>query len=448
MDTCVGGRPVASPGMRYRWAVRWSVVAMVLAAVLVSARPAAAHTAFESSVPADGDVVDVVVSEVVIRFTGEATPTGEGFTVLDPTGVVRSPSSVATDDNKVFVLAFEPPLAGGPVGVRWVVRAQDAHPIDGSFSFTVTAPPPTTTPPSTVAPTTTATAASTAAPETTVAPEAVSTTTMVTDHGSEAAGVSLDEFLAADASTPGEGRQLVGRIGAYLGVIGAVGGLAFIGFTLRGTRREIDAVLVAVAGLGVLTAIGAGLEYWGWLAQIDGSFFGELTSTPGLAMALRFAGGTIIAGSIVATRQPPPIETAPSDVGAVSLRRWDPRTAPLALAGGALLVGSFWFDGHSVSEGPRVVHAAVNSVHVVAAAVWAAGVAALLGVLVARRRRGGTEPGCGAGGAVLVGRCGLSGGDGARRCRHGGDRPRCTRRAHLDRVGQDAVAQDGRGGSG
>ncbi|NNE73446.1 MAG: CopD family protein, partial [Acidimicrobiales bacterium] len=53
-----------------------------------------------------------------------------------------------------------------------------------------------------------------------------------------------------------------------------------------------------------------------------------------------------------------------------------------------LLVVSFWFDGHTASEGPRIVHAAVNSVHVVAAAVWAGGVVALLAVVVGRRRGG------------------------------------------------------------
>ncbi len=52
---------------------------------------------------------------------------------------VRSalPSAVTTGDGTVFRLSFEPPLDGGQVGVRWSVRAGDAHPIEGSFSFTV-----------------------------------------------------------------------------------------------------------------------------------------------------------------------------------------------------------------------------------------------------------------------------------------------------------------------
>ena len=69
------------------------------------------------------------------------------------------------------------------------------------------------------------------------------------------------------------------------------------------------------------------------------------------------------------------------------VQRWDPRSTPVAWVGAALLVASFWFDGHTVSDGPRIVHAAVNSVHVVAAAVWVGGMISLLAVLVTRHRR-------------------------------------------------------------
>ena len=417
--------------MLSRRLVQWAIAFVaLLAGVLAFSSPVAAHTDFESSTPADGDVVDEIVDEITIRFTAEAKPAGEGFTVLDPTGTVREPSTVTTDDDKVFVLGFDPPLAGGPIGVRWMVQAGDAHPIDGSFSFTVTAPAPTS-PPTTGAPSTTAEPETTDVPETTqvpvtsavpdsTAPTTVtpSTTEDVTAEaagdapaastpptgGDDTSGVSLEEFLATESSTSGEGRQLAGRAGSYLGLIGAIGGMAFLGFTLRGTRREIDAALVALVGLGLLTAAGAGLEYWGWLQQSEGTFFGEMTSTPGLAMTLRVAGGLVIAGALATVvwsfsdgdRQGRPArslsasaltDTRPSDLDADPMERWDPRSAPVAWFGAALLVASFWFDGHTVSEGPRIVHAAVNSIHVVAAAVWVGGVISLLALLVSRQRR-------------------------------------------------------------
>ena len=213
----------------------------------------------------------------------------------------------------------------------------------------------------------------------------------------------MEEFLATESSTAGEGRQLAGRTGSYLGVMGAIGGLAFLASTLRGRRSEIDMMLTAVAVLGVLTAVGAGIEYWGWLAQSEGTVFGEMTSTPGVAMTLRIVGGFVIAAALVAAvwrtsganRQQPvrPLSAAvlteaehPA-ADADPVRRWDPRSSPVAWVGAALLIVSFWFDGHTVSEGPRIVHAAVNSVHVLAAAVWVGGVISLLAVLVTRHRR-------------------------------------------------------------
>lgn len=42
-------------------------------------------------------------------------------------------------------LRFDEPLAGGDIGLRWMVAAPDAHPIGGSFSFTVTAAAPART---------------------------------------------------------------------------------------------------------------------------------------------------------------------------------------------------------------------------------------------------------------------------------------------------------------
>jgi copper transport protein len=79
------------------------------------------------------------VSEVVIIFTGEAEPTGEGFVALDPTRGVRSPDEVVARSGSEWLLRFDPPLSGGEVAIRWTVKAPDAHAISGGFSFTVTA---------------------------------------------------------------------------------------------------------------------------------------------------------------------------------------------------------------------------------------------------------------------------------------------------------------------
>jgi len=106
----------------------------------------AAHTDFDYSLPTEGASVGEPVSEVTVAFTLPVTLVGNGFEVLDPQENLLMPFAV-TDDDTVFRLQFDPPLAGGDVGVRYSVTAEDGHVLSGSFSFTVSvdAPPPTTT---------------------------------------------------------------------------------------------------------------------------------------------------------------------------------------------------------------------------------------------------------------------------------------------------------------
>ena len=120
--------------------------AFLLVGALVLLLPVAAwaHTEFESSTPADQELVDSPVSEIVVAFTLPVTIVGNGFEVLDPQGNVVSPS-VETDDDTTFTLVLAEPLAGGDVGVRYEVAAEDGHVLAGGFSFTITAPAITTT---------------------------------------------------------------------------------------------------------------------------------------------------------------------------------------------------------------------------------------------------------------------------------------------------------------
>jgi len=405
-------------------------VIAALSVLLVTGQSVSAHIDFESSTPADGEVIEAPVSEIIIRFTGQATPVGDEFTVLHPSGTVREPDSVSTVDGTEFVLGFDPPLAGGAVGVRWVVAAPDTHPIDGSFSFSVTAPAPTTVP-VTAAPTTesattepaaTDTASSTVPPTTAAA--VVEEATDVADDGGDAGvvadaaeaspppgdaatTVSLEEFLAADAGLAGETRQLTGRVIGFLGVVLAVGVLAFLGTAFRGVRSELSVGVMAVAGAGVAALVGAAIEYSGWVAQSGGSLLGELTTSPGSAAALRMLGGFVVAvAALLALRSLPVAErvvarslsasvidqtaeeATAAPAGPERLRRWNVRSAPGVVVGAALLIVSFSFDGHTVSKGQRVVHALVNVVHVAAGAIWVGGVAALAALLIIRRRRG------------------------------------------------------------
>jgi copper transport protein len=123
-----------------------------LAAVLFVVIPltASAHTDLDFTEPSDGAEVGEPVADVTVGFTQAVTLIGPGFEVLDPQGNVLTPP-VVSDDDQVFRLRLEPPLAGGEAAVRYEVRAQDGHTITGGFSFTISADAP----PSTVAVTTT-----------------------------------------------------------------------------------------------------------------------------------------------------------------------------------------------------------------------------------------------------------------------------------------------------
>lgn len=383
----------------------------VVATLLAPSTTVSAHTGFESSTPADGASIEEAVDEVTIVFTGEATPVGEKFVARTPSGDLQEASSIDTLDNKVFTVRFEPPLAGGQIGIRWNVQAADAHPIEGAFSFTVSAAVPTTAspsagtspPPSTVAPAVATDADTTppAATEMQVAAEGSSTAP---------AAPSLDEFLTVDQSTPGETTATVGRLIGFLGVAVGLGALAFVAGVLRGRRDEIRHALVGIRILGVVIVVGAAIEYVG-VTRIAGESVTEGWSTaPGFATVLRMIGGVLLAVGIGGTisrgrvRQP---MRRPSVVRSLSaamatdevtrestsvaeedpIVRWSPddRSWP-SIAAVALILASFWFDGHTVSKGFRPLHALVNSIHVAAGAVWVGGVVTMAAVVWSRYR--------------------------------------------------------------
>lgn len=324
---------------------------------------------------------------------------GDEFVALTPAGTAQEPSSVMTLDDKLFSVRFDPPLAGGEIGLRWSVQAADSHPIEGAFSFSVNAPSATTPAPSTTpdeAPTTVPAAAADATP----------TTEAATD-GSAASSQSLDEFLTVDESTPGETTATVGRVVALMGVAIGIGAFAFVGTALRGRRDEVSQAINAIRLLGAVIALGAAIEYVG-VGRIGGeSLVSTWSTAPGFATILRIVGGLGLAFGLAGTisrgrvqrvvRRPSVVRSlsaavvddlAPARTTEESgspIVRWTPdaRSWP-SIGGVVLIVASFWFDGHTVSKGFRPLHALVNSVHV---AAWRR-----VGRRCRRPRRGGVGP--------------------------------------------------------
>ncbi|MBT8200704.1 MAG: copper resistance protein CopC [Acidimicrobiia bacterium] len=380
------------------------VAAIVLGVVWLSALPAAAHTSFASSTPSDGSVLEGPVGRIELVFSGEATPAGEGFVVLDGAGTMRTPVAVHTEDGLTWVLEFEPPLVAGATGVRWKVAAPDTHPIEGSFSFTVVS------------------GAVPAAP----VPVPTGEASTAADTEPSPPPTELTAFLVAGESLPLLG--LVGFVARTLSLMGAVvaiGAIAFAVVVLRGHERDVHSVLFWVRRASVVLGAGAVLEALHRIAEINGTWWtvwplsgiaDALWAPFGVAVALRFLGAALMMRAhldvVHATMAPDPVvvlQTAvavgagprPSQAAAIGSpeaeagapylrsgdRAWrvDGQLAPVALGVVAVLL-SFAFDGHTVTEGTRLVTAIVAVVHVGAGAVWGGGLLMLVHVLWRRHR--------------------------------------------------------------
>lgn len=376
--------------------------------VLASAAPASAHTAFESSSPADGDLVTEPIEQITLVFTTPADPTGDGFQVLDATGELRVPTSASSPDGRTWVLGFDPALAEGEIGVRWVVKAPDAHPIEGALSFSIEA--------------------SASAPD-------VSQVASPRQRDNAVGGTTVADFLETNNDRDWLTFERVAPVARFVGLTGTVlglGSMIFAMLVLRGSQQDIWHVLFWTRRGGLLVIVGAVGEL---LAQISAEGAGRLTLTGlfsvatsvfGIAIALRICGGLALASGIrfdlwdagtapdnlldVRTSVPAREFAMASSRSSIAMSSvefeaipsradvgydrpgdliWRPTSgSAVAYVGALTLLVSYGFDGHTVTEGKHLLTAAVNAVHVGGGAVWLGGVVMFAAVLRRRSRAG------------------------------------------------------------
>lgn len=124
---------------RLRRTGRPLAVLALAAGLLAFAEPAAAHDALVGSDPADGAVLTVAPTQVVLTFSAPQAGIGAEVAVVGPDGAMWSDGPAQTSDVTV-TQPLLPSLPDGAYTVTWRSVAQDGHPVSGVLGFTLQLP--------------------------------------------------------------------------------------------------------------------------------------------------------------------------------------------------------------------------------------------------------------------------------------------------------------------
>lgn len=104
------------------------------------------HATLISSEPAKGSTVATSPARIYLVFSEEVEPSLGAIKLVGPGGRVVTLKPAADPRNvSALVGAVTTPLDAGKWRVEWRIVSEDGHPMDGDFTFTVTAPSPGTT---------------------------------------------------------------------------------------------------------------------------------------------------------------------------------------------------------------------------------------------------------------------------------------------------------------
>jgi copper transport protein len=195
----------------------------------------------------------------------------------------------------------------------------------------------------------------------------------------------LDEFLEGSGSAVriGERLELAGSLMSVPAILIIVGVVVFLATVFRGAAGEARLLVRVTWWAGALAVLGGSLETLGVYEILGVSWsdaIADLRMWSPLARLL--AGALVLVGQTFELRR---IGPAPSPGSSI---RWDPGAGAAAGFVGILIgVFSFAFDGHTVTQGPRLAQALVDPIHVIAGGIWLGGVLALVAVGRLRRSR-------------------------------------------------------------
>lgn len=320
-------------------------------------RPGVVHTALEAAYPAADSLHDAPVREVRLRYTTAVQRALSAITVVGPDGqVATSPvDTVSGSGSREIGVRFSAPLPSGGYTVEWRTAGPDSHVIRGSYDFQVRRAEPVDTP-------------SGGAPDT---------------AGTQAAapGEGASPRLSAQSGgTPavqpwGPGGLTLNWL-FLVSVVGMVGVVAFRWRVLgaldapehAAVRATLAGRLVRLAwGVGVLAVLVAPVRLGYQASRVAGE--------DGSVLA---AGGAILASTWGSSWMLEIAAAALFLIGLLLAGRPEPGRTPWLLAGVAALLMALVpaLVGHSGGAGGLAV--VVDAVHVLAAGVWAGGLACLV----------------------------------------------------------------------
>ncbi len=327
------------------------MVAVALAPVV------SAHSDFEGSEPAADAVLVEPLDSITLRFATPVIGEGSSVVAVAETSGVAAQGELAAESDTNWLAVFTPPLQGDLFRIVYAFRAEDGHLIEGEFALNA------------VAATTTTTVADDG--EGTLAVSEPVETTSTTEVSSTSQPGDVDAGAPPPTSGPSSSSGIdtanhISRLAQNLLGMTVVG---YLVFAIACWRREdilpaprvsiALAVVIALAGLLEITTIGRQLDI-----TFGDALSHQLSRSPLIttcaAAVLAIAALSVLTGQV----------TSRSSFRAL-----------LVIPCLGLLVAPT-FDGHTVSMGPRLLHALSDVVHMGSTSMW---IGSVIGLAVVAR---------------------------------------------------------------
>ncbi|WP_158595134.1 copper resistance CopC family protein [Oceanobacillus piezotolerans] len=116
------------------------ITAITVLLVTCFSNSAFAHSNFQGSNPADGEVVTEPIQEIILEFNGQIEQ-GSFIEVTTTEGQAVETQDIMIGEG-ALTGTFAEPLANDDYQVSWSIISADGHPLEGEFFFTVNADAP------------------------------------------------------------------------------------------------------------------------------------------------------------------------------------------------------------------------------------------------------------------------------------------------------------------